>query len=61
MENLDKLVYELCKYDNETTWIEFKHNNYDPQMIGQDICALANSAALYEKSCSEILQLKSIC
>jgi len=33
----------------------FKHNNYDPQMIGQDISALANSATLYEKSCSYMI------
>ncbi len=50
MENLDKLVIELCKYDNETTWIEFKHNNYNPEMIGEDISALANSATIAEKS-----------
>ena len=50
MENLNKLVLELCKYPNETPWLEFKHNNYDPHMIGQDISALANSAALYEKA-----------
>lgn len=35
MENLDLLVKELCRYDNETEWLEFKHNNYDPLMIGQ--------------------------
>lgn len=52
MENLDLLVRELIKYPNEMPWLEFKHNNYDPKMIGQDISALANSAALYEKSCS---------
>lgn len=50
MENLDKLVLELCKYDNETTWIEFKHNNYDSEMIGKDISALANSATIADKS-----------
>lgn len=49
MENLDRLVLELCKLPKETPWVEFKHNNYDPQMIGQDISALANSAVLYEK------------
>ena len=37
MENLDKLVTELRKLPNETQWLEFKHNNYDPDMIGQDI------------------------
>ena len=55
MENLDRLIIELCKYPNETPWIEFKHNNYEPFMIGCDISALANSAALAEKSCSYML------
>ena len=55
MENLDKLVVELCKLPNETQWVEFKHNNYLPEMIGQDISALANSATLHEKSCAYML------
>lgn len=55
MENLDWLVNELCKLPNETQWLEFKHNNYTPDMIGSDISALANSAALHEKSCSYML------
>lgn len=50
MENLDLLIKELCKYPNETPWLEFKHNNYNPDMIGKDISALANSATLYEKN-----------
>ena len=50
MENLDKLINELIKYKNETPWLEFKHDNYDPEMIGRDISALANGAALHEKS-----------
>lgn len=52
MENLDKLVVELCKLPNETPWLEFKHNNYSPDMIGKDISALANGATLYEKTCA---------
>lgn len=50
MENLKLLVLELCKYPQETQWIEFKHNNCDARMIGEDISALANSAVLAEKS-----------
>ncbi len=50
MENLDILVNELIKMPNETEWFEFKHDNYDPEMIGRDISALANGAALKEKS-----------
>ncbi len=49
MSNIKKLIYELRKCEPEQEWIEFKHNNYDPEMIGQDICALANGAALKEK------------
>ena len=55
MENLDILVNELRQLPNETPWLEFKHNNYDPYMIGKDISALANSAALHEKSCAYML------
>lgn len=49
MDNIDKLVYELMALPHETQWVEFKHNNYDPKMIGQDISALANGAALQDK------------
>lgn len=45
MQNLEKLVLELCKQPTETGWLEFKHSNFDPEMIGKDISALANSAA----------------
>ena len=43
------LLRELCRLPNETEWVEFKHNNADPQMIGEYISALANSAALVRK------------
>ncbi len=47
--NLDILVKELCKLPKEVGWVEFKHNNCQPQMIGEDISALANSATLSDK------------
>lgn len=50
MENLELLVKELCKYKDELPWLEFKHNNYDPDMIGADISALANGATLDERN-----------
>ncbi len=40
------LVNELRKNSKETEWIEFKHNNSKPDEIGEQISALANSAAL---------------
>jgi len=32
MENLDILVKELCKQSNESGWVEFKHNNWSPEI-----------------------------
>lgn len=55
MENLDILVNELRKMSNESEWLEFKHDNYDPQMIGKDISALANGATLKEKGCAYMI------
>jgi predicted HTH transcriptional regulator len=37
---------ELLALARETEWVEFKHNNSDPQMIGEYLSALSNSAAL---------------
>lgn len=50
MENLDILIKELCKQPNESGWVEFKHNNWSPEMIGEDISALANSAVLADRN-----------
>ena len=43
IEYLKSLVKEIIKLPNETEWIEFKHNNDEPQMIGEYISAIANS------------------
>ena len=37
IEYLKSLVKEIIKLPNETEWIEFKHNNDEPQMIGEYI------------------------
>jgi len=34
--NIDMLVKELCKLPKEIGWVKFKHNNCEPNMIGQD-------------------------
>ena len=49
VEYLQSLVRELVKLPNETEWVEFKCNNKQPQMIGEYISALSNSAALCER------------
>lgn len=48
-KNIDILVKELCKLPKETGWVEFKHNNDDAVMIGEDISALANTATLKDR------------
>lgn len=55
MENLELLVNQLVKYENEMNWFEFKSGNFDPDMIGQDISALANAAAYSEKACAYMI------
>lgn len=46
--NIDILVKELGKLPKEIGWVEFKHNNCEPTMIGEDISALANRNHLYK-------------
>lgn len=43
------LADNLRKLPAETEWLEYKSNNADPQMIGEYISALSNSAALAGK------------
>lgn len=45
MKNPEELVRALVRLPNETLWVEFKHNCYDAEMVGERICGLANVAA----------------
>lgn len=47
---LEGLVHELQQLPAETPWVEFKHNNENPQEIGEYLSALSNAAALSGKS-----------
>ena len=49
MKNINLLIKELLKTGSEHPCVEFKHNNSDPQMIGEYISALSNTAALEGK------------
>ena len=55
LDYLIRLVEELRKLPYETEWLEFKHNNSDPDMIGERISALSNSAALEGKSSAYLI------
>lgn len=39
----------LISLDRETEWVEFKHNNSDPQILGKNVSAVSNGAALHGK------------
>lgn len=47
--NIDILVKELCKLPKEVGWVEFKHNNCEPTMVGEDISTLTNTATLNDR------------
>ncbi|GAA0258043.1 ATP-binding protein [Rhodanobacter caeni] len=44
------ILNELRKLPAETEWAEFKHNNADPEEIGEYLSALSNAAALAGKT-----------
>jgi ATP-dependent DNA helicase RecG len=52
---LQSLVRELVALPKETEWLELKHNNGDPQQIGEYLSALANSAAACGKAFAYLL------
>ncbi|MDX2053481.1 MAG: ATP-binding protein [Polyangiaceae bacterium] len=54
-EGLHRLALELLAMPRETAWLEFKHNNGNPEEIGEYISALANSAALSDKPYGYVL------
>lgn len=54
-KDLIGLINNLIQFSSETEWIEFKQNNYDPEMIGKSISALANSAVLADKQYSYMI------
>lgn len=41
-------ISKLLEHE-EAEWLEFKHNNFDPDRIGRNISALSNSACLHSK------------
>lgn len=52
---LSALLIELLNLPQETEWVEWKHNNCDPEMIAQTLAALANAAALHGRECGYMI------
>lgn len=49
------LIDRLRQLPEEAEWLEYKVNNYEPEMIGEYISALSNSAAICNKEKAYIL------
>ncbi len=48
-KQLNPLIDTLLAQGRENEWLEFKHNNDQPQLIGEYLSALANSACLHNE------------
>jgi len=48
-EELARLVRSLAVLPNETEWVEFKLNNWNPEEIGQNMSGVSNGAALHRQ------------
>ena len=48
-EKFNQIINELCAYEDEREWFEFKENKFDLNDIGEYISALSNSAAIIGK------------
>lgn len=46
---ISSIIDNARSYEYELPWYEFKHNNSDPQEIGEYVSALANTAALFNQ------------
>ena len=54
-DEFSRLVRSLLALGRETEWVEFKHNNADPQETGENTSAVSNGAALHRKSMGYLL------
>lgn len=54
-DEFTRLVRSLLALGRETEWVEFKHNNCDPQETGENASAVSNGAALHRKPMGYLL------
>ncbi len=47
--NVKELLKELLSEPAESEWLEFKENNNQPELVGEYLSALSNSACLHDK------------
>lgn len=49
ISDLNKLLEELCAFDTEKSWLEFKQNYNNHEEIGEYVSALSNGACIDDK------------
>lgn len=49
------LISDLCAQSAETSWLGFKGNNADPEMIGKRCSALSNAARVEGRDCAYMI------
>ena len=47
--DIKSIVKELCAYDDEQEWFEFKENWFQPETLGEYVSAMSNAAAFHYK------------
>ena len=47
--NIKSIITELCRYEDEREWFEFKENWFQPVALGEYVSALSNAAAMHGK------------
>ena len=45
--NIKSIVLDLCSYDDEQEWFEFKENWFQPEALGEYVSAMSNAAAFH--------------
>ena len=50
--NIKSIVLELCSYNDEQEWFEFKENWFQPEALGEYVSALSNAAAFHYREYS---------
>ncbi len=58
-EEFARLIRSLAALPRESEWVELKHNNADPQKIGENVSAVSNGAALLRKPMGYLLGIKA--
>ena len=54
-QELNTLLKSLRALPHETEWVEFKHNDAEPEEIGEYVSALSNSSALLGKEAGYVV------